>query len=299
MNNFLFTGASGFLGANALPILNGKYDVDTLGFGETDKYKIDISKEIPALDKKYDIVLHAAGKAHIVPKTEAERKSFFDINVQGTKNLCSALEKSGLPKSFIFISTVAVYGCETGELITEDHPLEGVTPYAKSKIEAEKFLTNWCEKNNITLTILRPSLLAGKNPPGNLGAMIKGIKTGRYASICGGKSKKSVAMAEDIANVIPYVADKGGIYNICDSENPSFYDLELLISSQLGKRKPLNIPYWFVLPFALIGNLLGRNFPINTLRLKKITESLTFSNEKLIASTGFTPMNVISNFKIN
>lgn len=44
------------------------------------------------------------------------------MNLQGTKNLCTALEQSGIPKSFIFISTVAVYGCDSGENITEEYP---------------------------------------------------------------------------------------------------------------------------------------------------------------------------------
>jgi dTDP-4-dehydrorhamnose reductase len=50
-----------------------------------------------------------------------------------------ALKKSSLPKSFIFISTIAVYGCETGEEITKEHPLNGDSPYALSKIQAEQF----------------------------------------------------------------------------------------------------------------------------------------------------------------
>ena len=45
-------------------------------------------------------------------------------------NLCKALEKAGIPKALVFISTVAVYGCEYGDLITEEYPLDGTTPYA-------------------------------------------------------------------------------------------------------------------------------------------------------------------------
>lgn len=56
-----------------------------------------------------------------------------------------ALENVGVPKALIFISTVAVYGCEFGEQITEEHTLNGTTPYAKSKIMAEEYLTNWCK----------------------------------------------------------------------------------------------------------------------------------------------------------
>lgn len=83
------------------------------------------------------MVLHACGKAHIVPRTEEEKQAFFDVNYTGTIHLCEALERVGGPKALIFISTVAVYGYESGEMITEEHPLNGDTPYAKSKIMAE------------------------------------------------------------------------------------------------------------------------------------------------------------------
>lgn len=116
----------------------------------------------------------------------------------------------GVPKALIFISTVAVYGCEFGNLVTEEHPLEGNTPYAKSKIMAEEYLTEWCRNNNVKLGILRPSLLAGKNALGNLGAMVNGIKKGFYMNIAGGKVIKSILMAEDIANLVPLLEEKVG-----------------------------------------------------------------------------------------
>lgn len=298
MKYLLFTGSSGFLGNNILPLLQNNYEVDTLGITANETYNCNIAKEIPTFNKKYDVVLHAAGKAHIVPKTETEKKSFYDINFEGTRNLCKSLEKTGLPHAFIFISTVAVYGCEIGELIDENHSLDGNSPYADSKKQAEFFLQEWCEKHNVILTILRPSLLAGKNPPGNLGSMINGIKTGRYLSICGGKAKKSVAMAEDIATLLPICEEKGGIYNLCDTHQPTFHELEDLISNQLGKKPPLNIPYWIAFFMAKIGNLLGNKAPINTYKLQKITKGLTFSNEKIKTELGFEPKDVLSNFII-
>ena len=298
MSELLFTGASGFLGSSILPLLRSNYDVDTLALDETATYNINLVTDEIHLSHGYDIVLHAAGKAHVVPRTDAEIKLFYDINFEGTKKVCAALEKAGTPKSFIFISTVAVYGCDFGEMITEEHPLDGQTPYAKSKIMAEEFLADWCKRNNVILTILRPSLLAGKNAPGNLGAMVNGIKTGRYLSIAGGKARKSVLMVDDIANLIPLVADKGGIYNVYDSNNPTFKDLEMVISSQLNKKMPLSIPLWVAKCLACTGDLLGSKAPINSLKLRKITESLTFSNEKAVRELGWNPMDVVENYKI-
>ena len=244
------------------------------------------------------MVLHAAGKAHTVPKTEAEKQVFYDVNYQGTVNLCKALENVGAPKALLFISTVAVYGCEFGSLITEDHPLEGNSPYAESKIMAEKYLTEWCSKNDVVLGILRPSLLAGKNAPGNLGAMVNGIKKGFYMNIAGGKVVKSILLAEDIARLVPLLEEKGGIYNVCDTRQPSFGEISMSVAKQLGKRKPLSIPYWIAWCMAKVGDLLGSKAPINSYKLEKMTKSLTFSNEKARRELGWEPLDVLENYKI-
>jgi len=63
--------------------------------------------------------------------------------------IVKALENAGIPRVIVFISTVAVYGCEFGENIDEDHPLKGDSPYAKSKIMAETYLTEWCQKHDV------------------------------------------------------------------------------------------------------------------------------------------------------
>ena len=298
MKKLLFTGASGFLGYIIRPILEKTYDVHTIGLTDDDDIKINIAKDVPPINTHYDVVLHAAGKAHTVPRTTAEAQVFFDVNYQGTVNLCTALEKVGVPKALIFISTVAVYGCEYGGLITEEHPLNGETPYAKSKIMAEEYLTEWCEKNGVTLGILRPSLLAGKNAPGNLGAMVNGIQKGYYMNIAGGKVVKSILMAEDIARLIPILEEKGGIYNVCDTRQPSFGEISMSVAQQLGKGKPLSIPYWMAWCMAKVGDLLGSKAPINSYKLEKMTKSLTFSNEKARKELGWEPLDVLENYKI-
>lgn len=297
MEKLLFTGGTGFLGRNVRPILDQRYEVTTCGITHDDVIKANLAKEVPELPEKYDIVLHACGKAHVVPKTEAEKQAFYDVNYKGTIHLCQALEKVGAPKAIIFISTMSVYGDVAGSNSTEETPLRGDSPYADSKIKAEQYLTDWCSKNGVVLGILRPSLLAGEGAPGNLGAMVNGIKTGKYLSIAGGKAKKSILMAEDIANLVPLVAKKGGVYNVCDDYNPSFGELEASIAKQLGKRKPISIPYWTAKCLALIGDVFSF-FPINSARLDKIVTSDTWSNEKAKRELGWQPLNVLENYKI-
>lgn len=299
MQKLLFTGGTGFLGQNVKPLLDQQYEVTTCGITPDDVIKANLAKEIPELPEQYDIVLHACGKAHVVPRTEAEKQAFYDVNYQGTVNLCTALEKIGVPKALIFISTVAVYGCEYGDQITEEHLLEGTSPYAESKIMAEKYLTEWCARNGVKFSVLRPSLLAGKNAPGNLGAMVNGIKKGFYMNIASGKVVKSILMAEDIARLVPLVAEKGGVYNVCDTRQPSFGEISWSVARQLGKRKPLNVPYWMAWCMAKVGDWLGSKAPINTYKLEKMTKSLTFSNEKARRELGWEPMDVLENYRID
>jgi len=293
---YLLTGSNGFLSGYILSKISPS-DITTLDISNAD-IVCDLAINKPYIHENIDVLIHAAGKAHVVPRTENEKQLIFDVNVQGTKNLCTAFEKSGMPKAIIFISTVAVYGLDFGENITEEYPLNGTTPYALSKIQAEHFLQEWCAKHNVTLGIIRPSLIAGKNPPGYLGAMIKGIKSGRYLRIGDGETKKSVLMAEDIARIIPKLAEIGGIYNICDDHHPSLAELETLIANQMGKKRPLSIPYWSAKCLALMGDLLSDKFPINSLKLDKLVKPLTFSNEKAKRELNWQPLDVLNNFKI-
>ena len=108
----------------------------------------------------------------------------------------------------------------------------------------------------------------------------------------GGIDLDEIVAATEIINPI---VDK---YNICDDSYPSFHELEILISKQLGKNQPLNIPYWLANCLAHVGNLLGKKAPINSTRLEKIVKSLTFSNAKIKKELGFVPTDVLSNFVI-
>lgn len=294
----LLTGGSGFLGRNILPALRERYAVTTCGLDASDDVCHDLSLSAPKFSHRFDVVVHAAGRAHLNPKTHSQRQAFFDVNYQGTINLCRALAKTGIPRSFIFISTVAVYGVESGTDISEDWLLNGTTPYAVSNIQAEQFLTAWCKDRNITLTILRPALMAGADAPGNLGDMVKGIRHGLYANINGGNARKSMLMASDIADLIPLVVDKGGIYNVCDDHHPSYAELSSLIAKQCGRRHVLNIPRWLARFLVAFCRLTGGR-PLSVDRYRKLTKTMTFSNKRAKNELGWKPSDVLSNYKIN
>lgn len=290
----LITGSTGFLGNHFYNLSSSIFSLNRF----SGNYKYDLSISEPVFNTNFDLVIHAAGKAHCIPKTNAEKHQFYKINVVGTQNLLNGLEKAGIPKKFVFISSVAVYGKESGTSISENEKLNTKEPYGLSKIQAEKLVTNWCNKNKVVCTILRLPLLVGENPPGNLGAMIIAIKKRYYFNIGGGGAKKSMVLAGDVAKAILKVAEIGGIYNLTDGYHPSFAELSKHISIQLGKGKPMNMPMWFAKIVAKLGDLIGTNAPLNSNKLKKITTDLTFDDTKARESFGWNPDSVLESFKI-
>ena len=294
----LITGANGFLGRVIVNELSTDFKISSLSRSSGD-YKISLENEIPNFNKKFDLVIHAAGKAHSVPKTAFEKKQFYDINVLGTQNLLKGLEKIGAPKQFVFISSVAVYGKESGNNINEDFPLLAKDAYGLSKIEAEKIVIEWCTRHQVICTILRLPLLVGKNPPGNLGAMIKAINKGYYFNIGGGKSRKSMVLAQDVAVFIPIVAPLGGIYNLTDGVHPNFKELSTKLMRTKNKTTSLNIPMFLAKIMGYVGDILGEKAPVNTLKIKKITSDLVFDDTKARTNFGWKPQGVLEYLENN
>lgn len=292
MNKVLLTGANGFLGREIIKTLEDKLEFTTLSRNSGD-YQVCLDKETPNFKDNFNLVIHAAGKAHSIAKTENQKKEFFEINVIGTQNLLLGLERSNVPDFFVFISSVSVYGEDFGYNIDEEHILGAKDPYGLSKIEAEKIIMRWCAKNNVICTILRLPLLVGQRPPGNLGAMIRAIEKGYYFNIGGGKARKSMVLAKDVASFIQQVVPVGGIFNLSDGFNPNFNELSLAISQNRKKRKPLNLPNTMAIFMGKLGDLLGPNAPINSLKVKKINSDLTFSDNKARRLLNWTPQSVI------
>lgn len=287
----LLTGANGFLGKYINKALDEQgFDVITLSRSDADII-CDLAKEIPIVTNELSAVVHAAGKAHMVPKTEEEKRDFFAVNVKGTENLLKSLDEAPvMPKTFVFISTVAVYGLDTGENIDEGTPLNAIEPYGVSKIQAEKAIEEWCKKNGVNYFLLRLPLIAGENPPGNLGSMIAAIKKGYYFRIGEGKARKSIVLAEDVARFIPQLFSKGnsGAYNLTDGNHPSFADIENKIAQSINKKVAIKIPMQVARLIAAAGSFVPK-FPLTLRQFGKITSPLTFSDAKAQSELGWKP----------
>jgi nucleoside-diphosphate-sugar epimerase len=292
--NCLLTGSNGFLGR----VINHELSKKCVVFGlskNTGDYKVNLVEQVPDFNHQFDIVVHAAGKAHSSSKKTKHVDDFYKVNVQGTQNLLKGLEKSLiLPKSFLFISTVAVYGINEGCYINENTPLLAEDAYGQSKIMAENIVMDWCFKNNIICTIFRLPLVVGSNPPGNLGALVNGIRRGYYFNIAGRNARKSMVLSEDVAKIILISANIGGVYNLTDGYHPTFLEISTHIATQLGKPMPICLPFSLMRFIAQIGDLFGVESLINTPKLNKIISDLTFDDNKARTNIGWVSNCVLS-----
>ncbi|GAB3318907.1 NAD-dependent epimerase/dehydratase family protein [Larkinella ripae] len=291
----LLTGPNGFLGKHlTVALVEAGFRVLKLGRTEGD-IRCDLALQQPDLSGKViQVVVHAAGKAHSIPRTEKEKQAFFQTNEIGTIRLLRALEMgTKLPDAFVFISTVAVYGCEDGDNISETTELNGRTPYAESKIQAEQAVQTWCQIHGVRYLILRLPLLVGEEAPGNLGKLVRAIRRGRYVRIGDGAARRSMVLAGDVARLIPKAAQIGGIYNLTDGVHPSVRELSDAIVRQTGRRWALSIPIGLARLAGRLGDglafLTGKQVPINSPVIRKLTSSLTFSDQKARQFLGWDP----------
>lgn len=242
-----------------------------------------------------ECVVHAAGLAHVDDHGSAVEQAMFRVNRQGTRHLLNALPSP--LRSFVLISTVAVYGREDGLKLDESTPCLPQSAYGRSKLAAEELCRDHFKNAPGILTILRLPLVVGSDAPGNFGSMVRGLASGRYLGIGSGQARRSMVWAEDVAKYVATMRPVGGVFHLTDGINPSFRQLEAAICQALGRRTPKRLP----LSIARIGGWCGdalnrvtsRPAPLNSNLVRKMTATLTFDDERARTQTGWNPTPVL------
>ena len=258
----------------------------------------DLAAGLVTFPQPFEVVYHLAGLAHRVPRSKLEEERFYRVNVQGTQNLLAGLEESGqLPRSLVLISTVAVYGRESGTDLDESTPRGAVEPYGESKRQAEDLVLQWGERHGVRTGIVRLPLVAGRNPPGNLGAMLRALRQGRYLGVGDGNARRRLVLADDVVSALPRLAERGGVYHLTDGYHPSFAELETALCRALGRGSPRRVPMAVARLAGRLGdalNLIARGrSPISSPRVRKMTSTLTFPDETARRELNWAPSRVL------
>jgi len=101
-----------------------------------------------------DVVLHL-GAQIAIPYSYVNPRDFFEVNVLGSLNVAQAALRHGVSR-VVHTSTSEVYGSAQTVPMTETHPLEPQSPYAASKLAADKLMDSYHRSFDLPVCILRP-----------------------------------------------------------------------------------------------------------------------------------------------
>ncbi len=171
----LVTGAGGFIGSHLTETLIQRgYDVRAFvmynsfnSWGWLDQAPDEIKKRLDVFAgdirdphgvrtamQGCDAVLHLAALIGI-PYSYHSPDTYVDTNVKGTLNIVQAARDLGVSK-VIHTSTSEVYGTARFVPITEEHPLQGQSPYSASKIGADQIALSFHSSFGTPVTVVRP-----------------------------------------------------------------------------------------------------------------------------------------------
>lgn len=288
-------GGSGFIGSYLINQLNTKYSIINI---DKNAEKNDIKCDIRSVD---DLISKIPTSEWIV-NLAAEHKDnvspislYYDVNVEGTRNLLKAMDSKGI-KKIIFTSSVAVYGLDKNNP-DEDHPVDPFNHYGISKYQGEEVLREWYNQNpqEKTLVIIRPTVVFGPKNKGNVYNLLQQILKGSFKMVGKGENIKSMSYVGNIAAFIEYILEKNPngyhLYNYVDKPDMNTNQLIQAISKVAGiTLSPIRIPYYIGylagLGFDVLSKITGKEFSISSIRIKKFCSTTQFSNKK-IQSTDF------------
>ncbi len=271
----LITGMSGFVGQNLSTYLSNM-GVDSFGVSlRSENWQSELTNGAEA-------IIHLAGKAHDLSKTN-DPNSYFLVNRDLTIKVFDLFIKSDIKDFFFFSSVKAVADSIDGELFEE---VDGapLTPYGKSKLEAESYLRSQSLPNGKRLFIIRPCMIHGPGNKGNLNLLYSFVKKGIPWFLGEYENKRSFLGIDNLCYLTYCMLQNkdvsSGIYNFADDEAISTNKLVEIISTSLEKKcYIIKTPKWIVESLAKAGDLVG--LPLNSERLRKLTESFVVSNNKI------------------
>lgn len=305
----LLTGATGFIGARfAQSLADSGKEVVAIGQVKTlpEKERTDLLEQsgirivqIPILDKNElvkaargcRIAYHLAAAQH---EANVPDQYFWDINVEGTRNVLQACAASEVDH-VVHGSTIGVYGSALDGEINEESPTRPDNIYGITKLEGEKVALGFKEK--LRVTSVRISETYG---PGDwrLLKLFQAIKKRKFFMIGNGDNIHQLIYVDDLISGLELAGQSknvnGEVITLAGPELLTTREMCNQIAGVLGKTIPRwHAPMW---PFLVAAVLLEKTLspigiqpPLHRRRLDFFRKSFYFSQEKARKLLGYTP----------
>ena len=310
--NILITGIHGFVGSNLVVALKNHhvlYGLDIIAPEKEGVVKTFAWKDIETTSfpmqqlPQFDAIIHLAGKAHDT-KNQSEAQVYFDINTGLTQKIFDFFLESKAKKFIFFSSVKAAADSVVGDMLREDVIPTPVGPYGESKIAAENYILDklGVENGEVRVAIqrdkqvyiLRPCMIHGPGNKGNLNLLYNVVKKGIPWPLGDFENKRSFTSIDNLCYVVEGLLTRdiaSGIYHMGDDEALSTNELIALMCEVMGKEPHIwKMNRKMMEGCAGLGTLL--HLPLNTERLRKLTENYVVSNEKIKSALGIEKMPV-------
>ena len=244
MVKVLITGGAGFIGHNlVLHLLSRGWDVIVYdNLERSSKCAIEkirsagiplVSQESKLKDNlsEVDVVVHAA--AYIsVEESIANPEKYLINNSVNTYTLCKHISDICNKPHLVYISTAAVYGKPRQKFVTEDHPVEPLSPYGLSKLLGEYEVDFFIKIHNLRATILRLFNVYGSGQTGTYAGVItkfvERVCQNQPPLIYGdGKQTRDFIHVEDVCEAIRFAITKkiNGTFNVASGKETTVQEL--------------------------------------------------------------------------
>jgi len=279
MKKILITGANSYIGTSFekwLAQWPGKYSVDTVDMRDDSWKAQDFSP--------YDVVFHVAGIAHI-KETKANRGLYYKVNRDLAFEVAKKAKDDGV-RQFIFLSSMSVYGLDTG-IINKETPLNPKSHYGKSKLEAEQ-LIDQLPDDDFTVAILRPPMVYGKGCKGNYQRLAKlAVTTPIFPDI---DNKRSMIHIDNLCEFIRLLINDcaNGVFYPQNKEYVRTSEMVRLIAEAHGKKvrmTKLFNPLLGLLKVSTVNKVFGDLVYEKTLSRYECLETGNFTLEATIKPT--------------
>jgi len=257
----LITGAGGFIGSHLTELLLG-YGADvtafirytstgaighlnhvdhdwrqrlTIVYGDV-RNRDDVNRAVAGSS----IVIHLAAQIAI-PYSYIAPGDFLNVNAVGTLNVLSAAREHGV-KRIVHLSTSEVYGSAQYVPIDEDHPLTAQSPYAASKIAADKLAESFYLSFGLPVVVARPFNTYGPRQSARavIPTIILQALKGKIIRLGNTDTRRDLNYVGDTASALAKIAlstkGLGGRFNIASGQDYPIGDLVGWVGDILGKK---------------------------------------------------------------
>ena len=265
-NTVLVTGSDGFIGSRVVSCISSSHIVKAgvrslISANKLEaRFKIgEITATTQWCDKLTDVstIIHLAAVAH---NNSNDPNYINEVNVKGTINLAQQAVKMGV-KRFVFISSIGVLGNTTFTPFNEKSPEVPHSPYAESKLQAEKGLLKIARESELEVVIIRPVLVYGRGAPGNFAKLVNLVHKVPILPFALCNNKRSFISVYNLVDFISTCVDhpkaKNEIFCISDGNDVSIRELTDGIAEGLTK-KLIQLPIPMSI-FKLLGKITGKS----------------------------------------